>query len=235
MWVKICGNTNLEDATLAAELGADAVGFVFAPSVRQVTPSQVAQITPHLPHSLERVGVFPAWSSQQIAAAVREAGLTTAQLHGGIDLDLVHALEDSFGGELRIIQTIHWTVDSSHAANGLSTETKVRAQLHQLAGHATIANRVLIDSKVGAATGGTGIPFDWEAAQGVFASENAGIRLILAGGLNPQNIAEAISRVQPWGVDVSSGVEASAGRKDPEKLASFIQEARALRARPLTS
>jgi phosphoribosylanthranilate isomerase len=223
MWVKICGNTNLEDAQLAAELGADAVGFVFAPSVRQVTPAQVAQITPHLPELLERVGVFPAWPRQQIAAAVREAGLTTAQLHGGIDLDLTHALEDDFGDDLRIVQTVHWVVGTDHSA---SAESEVRNQINHLEINVPRATRVLVDSKVGAATGGTGIPFDWEAARSVFANENGRIKLILAGGLNPQNVAEAISRLQPWGVDVSSGVEASAGRKDPEKIALFIREAR---------
>jgi phosphoribosylanthranilate isomerase len=229
MWVKICGNTNLEDAQLAAELGADAVGFVFAPSVRQVTPSQVARITPYLPQSLERVGVFPAWPWQQIAATVREAGLTTVQLHSSLDLDLMQALEKNFEGALRIIQTVHWTVGADHPTDIASA---VREQLHQLGNHTTALDRVLIDSKVGAATGGTGTPFDWEAARSVFASENdenKDFKLILAGGLNPKNVAGAISQLQPWGVDVSSGVEASAGRKDPKKVAAFIQEARALR------
>lgn len=225
MWVKICGNTNLEDAQLAAELGADAVGFVFAPSVRQVTPAQVAQITPYLPEALERVGVFPAWTTSQIAAAVREAGLTTAQLHGGIDLALVHALEEDFGGTLRIIQTVHWAVSPDDAA---SAEAGVREQVQQIESH-TAADRILIDSKVGAATGGTGTSFDWEAARNVFAGESGGLKLVLAGGLKPENVAEAIRHLQPWGVDVSSGVEASAGRKDPEKVASFLQNARAPR------
>ncbi|MEO6802611.1 MAG: phosphoribosylanthranilate isomerase [Granulicella sp.] len=221
MWVKICGNTNLEDAQLAAELGADAVGFVFAPSVRQVTPAQVAQITPHLPESLERVGVFPAWSAPQIAAAVREAGLTAAQLHGGVDADLVHALEEDFGDTLRVIQTIHWAV------NVPSAESAVRQQIQRLDIPTAATDRILIDSKVGAAIGGTGTPFDWDAARSVFADENGGLKLVLAGGLRAENVAEAIRRLQPWGVDVSSGVDTSAGRKDPEKVAAFLQNARA--------
>jgi phosphoribosylanthranilate isomerase len=224
MWVKICGNTNLEDARLAVELGADAVGFVFAPSMRQVTALEVAKITPHLPKSLERVGVFPAWTQQQIAAAVREAGLTTAQLHGGVDLDLVHALEDEFGDELRIIQTVHWTVGTGDAA---STESSVREQMQSLGSRRPTADRILIDSRVGDAVGGTGKSFDWEAARSLFTSESDGLKLVLAGGLKPGNIAEAIRRLQPWGVDVSSGVEASAGQKDPEKVALFIQRAKA--------
>jgi phosphoribosylanthranilate isomerase len=221
MWVKICANTNLVDAKLAAELGADAVGFVFAPSVRQVTPAQVAAITPHLPASLERVGVFPAWTAEQITQAIREAGLTTAQLHGGVDLDLIRRLADNFGSDLRIIQTIHWTVGDPEA------ETNVRAQFDLLAVAPTTANRVLIDSRVGVATGGTGVPFDWGAARNLFATAPANLELILAGGLNPGNIKEAIDRLRPAGVDVASGVEAGPGRKDPTKLAAFLQKARA--------
>ena len=85
MWIKICGNTNLEDASLAAQLGADAIGFVFAASPRQVTPAQVAAITPHLPAHVERVGVFHSHDAGQIASIARDAGLTAVQLHGTLD------------------------------------------------------------------------------------------------------------------------------------------------------
>lgn len=232
MWVKICGNTNLEDAKLAADLGADAVGFVFAPSVRQVTPAQVAQITLHLPESIERVGVFPAWPADQIAAAVREASLTTVQLHGGADLKLMETLQNSFQGSLRIIPVVHWTIHFAPSIDHGEAGTEVREQLHRLEQQARTANRVLIDSRIGGITGGTGTPFDWKAAQSVFRSGNAEMKLILAGGLNPQNVTEAIDCLQPWGVDVSSGVEARAGRKDPEKVALFLQRARRIKGQP---
>src|SRR5450631_152443 len=98
MWVKICGNTNLEDAALAAELGADAVGFVFAESKRQVTAAQVAAITPHLPEGVERVGVFYSRDVEEIAATVAEAGLTAVQLHGGLDEGLIDVLARKFDG-----------------------------------------------------------------------------------------------------------------------------------------
>ena len=91
MWVKICGNTNLEDAALAAELGADAVGFVFAASKRQVTAAQVAAITMHLPEEVERIGVFDSHDAGEIAAVAQEAGLTAVQLHGGLDEKLLGA------------------------------------------------------------------------------------------------------------------------------------------------
>jgi phosphoribosylanthranilate isomerase len=226
VWVKICGNTNLEDTLLAAELGADAVGFVFAPSVRQVTAAQVAQITPYLPESLESVGVFPAWSAEQISAAVREAGLTTAQLHGGVDLELVQSLRESFGSDLRIIQTVHWSVEAADAADS------VRNELENIA-TSGLAESALVDSKVGSALGGTGTSFDWAAAHNIFAEQTIRLNLILAGGLRPENVAEAIDRLQPWGVDVASGVEARAGQKDPEKMAKFIANAKIPRKRPL--
>ena len=220
MWIKICANTNLEDAKLAAELGADAVGFVFAPSKRRVTPEQVADITPHLPATVERVGVFDSLDAEEIARAVRIAGLNAIQLHGSPDHALARRLLDLFHGKARIIQTVHWQVD----ANGTSA-VAVAEQLREIA-RAGIADRVLIDSKVGVATGGTGVSFNWEQARATL-TENAGpLKLIVAGGLRPENVAEAIARLKPWGVDVASGVESAPGQKDADKLAAFIKGAR---------
>ena len=115
MWVKICGNTNLEDAALAAELGADAVGVVFAESPRRVTAAQVASITPHLPRTVERVGVFHSHDADEIAQTALEAGLTAVQLHGGLDEALLSRLAKRFAGGVQIIQTLHWTIDSTES------------------------------------------------------------------------------------------------------------------------
>jgi phosphoribosylanthranilate isomerase len=231
MWVKICGNTNLEDAALAVELGADAVGFVFAPSPRQVTAAQVAAMTPHLPAHVERVGVFHSRDARQIAAIALTAGLTAVQLHGGLEEELAQRLNQRFAGSVRIIQTLHWPVGepSPHGATSPTTESPaalLTAQIVRIAALG-IADRVLIDSKVGAATGGTGVAFDWTRARSVFRSAPGGVHLIVAGGLTPDNVAHAIAQLGPWGVDVSSGVEASPGRKDPALLTRFIQAARA--------
>lgn len=223
MWVKICANTNVEDALLAAELGADAVGFVFAPSARQVTAAQVAEITPYLPGGIEKVGVFPAWDAGEIVSAVREAGLTAVQLHGGFDPALVRRLHETFEGRVRIIQTVHWVVNG-----GESSEVEVTGKLGEIARERAV-DEVLVDSKVGAASGGTGVAFDWGAARNVFAAGADGMKLILAGGLNPENVAEAIRQLHPWGVDVASGVEAHPGRKDRVKMSQFIQGAKGLR------
>ena len=111
MWIKICANTNLEDTLLAASLGADAVGFVFAPSPRQVTAAQVAAITPHLSAALERVGVFCSNNADHISAIIDEANLTAAQLHGGVDFTLATQLHERFHGRIKLIQTLHWVVE----------------------------------------------------------------------------------------------------------------------------
>jgi phosphoribosylanthranilate isomerase len=223
MWVKICANTNLDDAQLAAELGADAVGFVFAPSKRQVTAAEVARITPHLPESVERVGVFYSQDADEIAGIVREAGLSAAQLHGGFNPSLPAELNERFEGRLKLIQTVHWHVDQ----DGTSA-ARVNQQLLEI-GEGRVVERVLVDSKVGAAGGGTGVSFNWDEARTVFAAGGDRLKLIVAGGLRPENVSEAIRQLNPWGVDVASGVEAQPGRKDPQRLAAFIRNARASR------
>jgi phosphoribosylanthranilate isomerase len=221
-WIKVCCNTTLEDALLAAELGADALGFVFAPSKRKVTPEQVAAITAQLPATVERVGVFqsvdPETDAAEIAAAAATAGLTGAQLHGRFGDALPESLR-ALVPDLQLIQTLHWDLDRPEAAIRISAQLEGIAAL----GHVT---RVLIDSKVGAATGGTGVSFDWFAARDVFAAAPSSLRLIVAGGLNPGNVARAVAQAGPWGVDVCSGVEASPGRKDPALMAKFIANAR---------
>lgn len=221
MWIKICANTNLDDAQMAAELGADAVGFVFAPSRRRVTAKDVAQITPHLPKNVERVGVFDSRYAEEIAAAVQEAGLSAIQLHGVGELHLAKRLNEMFEGRVRIIQTVHWAVDG-----GDESAKCVRQRLKEIeAGR--VVERILIDSKVGQATGGTGVTFDWAAARAVLAEGNGRLKMIVAGGLRPDNIEEAIRELNPWGIDVASGVERTPGHKDPDKLSAFIKNARA--------
>ena len=219
MWAKICGNTNLEDAQLAAKLGADALGFVFAESKRQVTAAQVAVITPHLPANVERVGVFYSRDAKEITSIVREAGLNAVQMHGGLDVELAGRLRDLLGDGVELIHTLHWTV-------GSDSGTALGEDLLKIASSGA-TKRVLIDSRVGQTGGGTGVVFDWAAARDVLAENAGGLKVIVAGGLRPENVGEAICELTPWGVDVVSGVEATAGRKDPERLASFLRIAKA--------
>jgi phosphoribosylanthranilate isomerase len=221
MWVKLCANTTVEDAALAAELGADAVGFVFARSRRQVTVRQVAAITSALTSKVERIGVFDSEDAEQIAAAATHAGLDAVQLHSGYHRPLVERLRDCLDPRIDIIPVLHWTIGDETA----STAKQIATTLLRMSTDGMV-RRVLIDSKVGVASGGTGVAFDWAAARSIFLQAPAGLKLILAGGLTPQNIGAAVQELHPWGVDVASGVEAEPGRKDVTKIADFLRNAR---------
>ena len=219
MWVKICGTTSLEDALLAIDAGADALGFVFAPSPRQVSAAQVAAITRHLPPEVQRFGVFVRPSLDEVFAAVQEAGLTGVQLHGAADPDLparLHArLAQSHAGHVSVIGVVHFEPDQS------ATEFS-----DTLAAAHSSCDAIMIDSRTATAEGGTGVPFDWKAARHALAESGKPARLIVAGGLNAGNVSEAIALLQPWGVDVVSGVEAAPGRKDGANVRAFVQAAR---------
>lgn len=212
IWVKICANTSASDALLAAEAGADAVGFVFAPSPRRVTPVQVAAIIPGLPDRLEKIGVFVDTPLEAVVSAVRTCGLTGVQLHAGYTADAVAQLRREFGLGLRLLRVVHFGPEAAQQAGESTTDANVDA--------------VLIDSRTATAVGGTGIAFDWAAASQTLFANGKG-RLIAAGGLNPENVAEAIATLRPWGVDVASGVEESPGRKDPVRVRAFVAAARA--------
>jgi phosphoribosylanthranilate isomerase len=217
-WVKICGNTSLPDARLAIEHGADALGFVFAESRRRVTPAQVASITAQLPGKIERVGVFYSRDAAEIASVVEQAGLNAAQLHGGLDLGLIEQLRHRLGEEFGLIQTLHWVIGCENA-EGLNKELASIAA-------SGLVERVLVDSRVGAAGGGTGVAFDWKAARTVLREAPAGVRIIAAGGLRPENVGQAIRELEPWGVDVASGVESVPGQKDAARLRAFLEAAK---------
>jgi phosphoribosylanthranilate isomerase len=216
MWIKICANTNLADASLAAELGADALGFIFAPSPRQVPVQQIAAIVPQLPAAVEKIGVFTTLDPAEIADVARAAGLTGVQLHSEYSAAFIATLSTLLPG-LRLIQTTHRNVASHSPETAASAIADLRAAPH--------VDAVLVDSRTATASGGTGIAFDWNAARQAL-SALAPMPLIVAGGLTPENVQQVIEILQPWGVDIASGVEASPGRKDPAKLAAFIKHAR---------
>ena len=220
MWIKICANTCVEDALRAAELGADAVGFVFAPSARQVTPEQVRAISGELPADVERIGVFVDGSAEEIASAAETARLTGVQLHGGFEPGLEERLGERMP-ELAVIPVVHWEI-----ADRENSAREAAAEFERIGARASV-RRVLVDAKMGKASGGLGVSFDWESAQEVFeAQRERGLRLILAGGLSPENVAEAVRVLRPWGVDVVSGVEREPGRKDFSKLQRFMGSCR---------
>ena len=214
LWIKICANTSLADAALAAEAGANAVGFIFAPSPRRVTVEQVAAITPHLPAATEKIGVFVGASFAEIASAVELSSLTGVQLHFYPPPELTAQLRRRFGPLLRILRVVHFSPESAPEFAFAAADPNTSA--------------VLVDSRTAAAAGGTGIAYDWIVAS-KFLYQNPDLRkqeLVVAGGLTPDNVAEAVTTLEPWGVDVVSGVESAPGKKDPDKVRAFIANAR---------
>ena len=216
LWIKSCGNTSLEDALLAVEAGADALGFIFAPSPRRVTVAEAAAISPHLPATVEKIGVFVDAELEEIDATVRSCGLTGVQLHFECGPELPAKLRERLGPALRILCVVHFDAGAS------------RPVADQVAEHARNphVDAVLVDSRAAATVGGTGVAFDWTEARKTVFGDAGNLRLIAAGGLDPENVAEAIAILRPWGVDTVSGVEVEPGRKDAEKVRTFLLRAR---------
>jgi len=196
--IKICGTTSEDDALLAVAMGANAVGFVFAPSPRQVSAQRVADIVKRLPREdLLTVGVFRDDAPRRVVEVVFSAGLQAAQLHGRETPEEV--------GWIR--QRVPMVIKAFPAGDD---------RVPRAADYG--ADAILLD----APNPGSGQVFDWALAGDL----PEGQRLLIAGGLGPGNVAAAIMRVKPWGVDVTSGVEASPGLKDPMKLKAFVEAAR---------
>ncbi len=197
MFVKICGITNEDDALFAVAMGADAVGFIFAPSVRQIAAQQVYDITRRLPPEILTVGVFRDEHPDRVIDTVHRAGLKAAQLHGHESPEVVH----------QVAASVRWVIKAVAAG----TRDATRADQFG-------TDLILVD----APSPGSGKVFDW----GLFAELPEGPRYIVAGGLDPDNVALAVQRVEPWGVDVASGVERSPGKKDALKVKAFVERAR---------
>jgi len=197
LFVKICGVTSEADALLAVGMGASAVGFIFAPSPRQMAPAAVADIVKRLPHETVTVGVFRDESPRRVVEIAGQIGLRAVQLHG------FESTEDCRW----VAERVHWTIKAFPA------------------GHRNIerfleygAQTLLIDGPAP----GSGELFDWRLAEGVVDPS----RLMVSGGLRPDNVAGAVAHLHPWGVDVASGVESAPGVKDPGKVRDFVTAAR---------
>ena len=197
--VKICGVTRPEDAIMAAELGADLIGVNFVPdSPRCISPEQAFEIVKSLPKGVESVGVFVNEPAERVNAIAEHVGLHLAQLHG------TESPEEADRVHIPVMKAVRIQSEADIEAAG-----KYKVDL------------LLID-KPSEKYGGTGETCDWNLA----ARACKHLRAFLAGGLNPENVVEAIQTVQPYGVDVCTGVERSTGVKDPKKLADFIERAR---------
>ena len=199
--VKICGITSADDARAAVGAGADALGFMFyEPSPRCVTPEQAAAIIAKLPTHVAKVGVFVDADEAAVRTTAAMAGLDTLQFHGSEPPEFCARFE------LRTIKAFR---------------VKDSGSLGQLPDYETDA--WLLDSYVQGVPGGTGERFNWDLA---VEAKRLDRPILLAGGLTPENVGEAVGQVTPYGLDVSSGVEAAPGRKDAAKVAAFIASAR---------
>ena len=203
--VKICGITQPEDALVAVEAGADAIGLVFAESPRRVTVAQAVAIVHLLPPWVTAVGVFVNASASTVAETVRRVGLGAVQLHGDEPPGLVSLV----ASQVKVIKGFRVAGQADLAA---AREFVAICRPHAC----------LVDARVEGVYGGTGRTAPWDV---VAAARDTLSPLILSGGLGPENVAEAIRVVRPFGVDTSSGVESEPGRKSPQRVREFLKAA----------
>ncbi|MDQ3643053.1 MAG: phosphoribosylanthranilate isomerase, partial [Actinomycetota bacterium] len=196
VFVKICGTTSEADALLAVAMGADAIGFVFAPSPRQIAPGVASDIAKRLPSEVMTVGVFRNEAPARVVEIVNGVGLRAAQLHGHETAEQARWIRERVPF---VIQAFPAGAPAVAKAPDYGVDV------------------IMLD----APRPGSGQIFDWTLAE-----VPGGLRLMLAGGLTPDNVTEAIARVHPWGVDVVSGVERSPGVKDPVKVRAFVAAAK---------
>lgn len=209
--IKICGVTTPEDARFAAECGADAVGLNFYPqSPRFLDPQRAAAVVRTLPPFTAPVGVFVGMPLRQVCAVAFQLGLRGVQTY-----DERPPADDPFP----------FAHIPSFRVKGPADLDRIREFVEVATGHGRRPAALLVDSHVAGQMGGTGHKAPWHLLAGF----DPGVPVVLAGGLTPENVAEAVALVRPWGVDVASGVESAPGRKDPEKVVRFIRAAREAR------
>jgi phosphoribosylanthranilate isomerase len=214
-WIKICGITNLEDALTAVDAGADALGFVFyEKSPRNIDPGKAREIVQKLPARIEKIGVFVDDPVEQIREIARQVGLTAVQVYVG-DGEPKRGQELLLLNESETDPKVIVVFPAEHLEEDLLV-TAAKKTFYAL----------MLDSGSKTMPGGTGKTFQWNKAQAMVEFLSATVPVIVAGGLTPLNVGEAIGFFQPWGVDVSSGVEAKPGKKDSEKVRAFIAAVR---------
>ncbi len=215
-WIKICATTNLGDAQESVAAGANALGFIFAPSTRRIETGIAAEIIAALPAEVEKIGVFVNPMPERMGEIAQQAGLTGAQLHGDEPASQLAGYRQMLGGR-RLIKTLQaGELLASGGERRLQTYLDARASI----------DAILLDSGCPGNRGGIGVPFDWQAALPIVERIKAVLPVIIAGGLTAGNVGQAIRSFEPWGVDVVSGVERETGKKDEGKLRSFVAAVR---------
>lgn len=236
-WVKICGMTNVEDALVAVDAGADAVGFVFyEKSPRCVTVERAREIVERLPDNIEKVGVIVDTHPADFLAVINQAGLTSCQWYLGENNGSATMPKGSefpappAGFKLHRAVPANWFIgDEIRMRNFTASFAKVEKSFSSPEQGKKVVERlrtIFLDSGTSQQPGGTGKVFDWQGAAGAIQFLQQTVRVVVAGGLTPENVSEAIEILQPWGVDVVSGVEAAPGKKDPEKVRAFVRAVR---------
>jgi phosphoribosylanthranilate isomerase len=200
--VKICGITNLGDARVAADAGADAIGLVFAESPRRVSVERAKEIAAALPQDVLKVGVFVDAGPEEVLRIAREVGLDYAQLHGD---EPPEAVAEIRGGGVGVMKALR-----VRNAEALAVIEQYGADLF------------LLDTWSAKARGGTGVRFDWELAKSLIGRDN----IVVSGGLDPENVREAIEYFEPYGVDASSSLEERPGKKSGELVRRFVGAAK---------
>jgi phosphoribosylanthranilate isomerase len=224
-WIKICGTTNLEDALTAVDAGADAVGFVFyEKSPRNISVEGAKEIVEKLPEVVEKVGVFVGEMPEKVREILKEASLSLAQIYPDFETPLSIPSD-------RFLETLQSRVIVALSASQLkhqkSGDPDVLMGFRVSHGFRDRIAAVLVDSGAADRPGGTGKKFDWHCAAPITNLMNRiGLKFIVAGGLTPAIVEDAMRALRPWGVDVVSGVEASPGKKDPDKVRAFVKAVR---------
>jgi phosphoribosylanthranilate isomerase len=235
-WVKICGMTNLEDALTAVEAGADAVGFVFyEKSPRNISVEAAREIVEKLPERVEKIGVFVTGSEPEPFEVVFPAGLTGIQSYfpaesGAASGSTKATGRSLFPGRTRFLMALPERFFDGNEGIRRLASTFANWKKNMPEGVSLpegLMDTIVLDSGDLRQPGGTGRTFDWKKAVPIAdGMRQGGVRLVVAGGLTAENVTEAIDILQPWGVDVASGVEAMPGKKNPEKIRAFVSAVR---------
>jgi phosphoribosylanthranilate isomerase len=200
--VKVCGITNPDDARVAADAGADAIGLIFAESPRRVSVERAREIAAALPEGVLKVGVFVDADPGEVLRIAREVGLDYVQLHGDEPPEALAEIRDGGVGVMKALRVRN--------AEALAAVERYEADLF------------LLDAWSAKARGGTGARFDWELAKSLRGRDN----IVVSGGLGPENVREAIEYFEPYGVDASSSLEERPGKKSGERVRRFVRAAR---------